>query len=69
MTVEGGLVTRPPGVDDQARDQRQRGQARPSLTDDATTLAGAGWYAELLVSSDDPPTTVTVTKFEVRVLP
>jgi hypothetical protein len=39
------------------------------LTDDATTLAGAGWYAELLVSSDDPPTTVTVTKFEVRVLP
>lgn len=39
------------------------------LTDTTTTLPGAGWYAELLVSSDDPATTVTVTKFEVRVLP
>jgi hypothetical protein len=68
MTVEGscvsvaGSVTTRLGIS-------VNGVKLADLTDDATTLPGAGWYAELLVSSDDPPTTVIVTKFEVRVIP
>ena len=45
------------------------GKPIAETTDTATTLPDSGWYAELLVASDDPPTTVTVTRFEVRTVP
>jgi hypothetical protein len=68
MTVEGSCISAAGGVTTQLG-LSINGVKVTDLSDTATTLAGAGWYAELLVSSDDPATTVIVTKFEVRTLP
>ena len=68
MTVEGTCVSQPDALSTRLT-LVVDGVTLAELTDTATTLPGSGWYAELLVSSDDPPTTVTVTKFEVRTVP
>jgi hypothetical protein len=68
MTVEGVCVLH---ADEATTDLTLyiNGAQMAGITDTAGFLADTGWYAELLVSSDDPPTTVTVTKFEVRTVP
>jgi hypothetical protein len=68
MTVQGTCITQSDG-------QTARlslvvdGVAIAEITDTATLQPGSGWYAELIVVSEDPPTTVTVTRFEVRTVP
>jgi hypothetical protein len=68
MTVEGTCATQADGkttrlvlvVD---------GAAVVDFTDASDTLPDDGWYPELIVSSQDTPSTVTVTHFEVRTVP
>jgi hypothetical protein len=67
LTIEGICVTQADGASTKLTLLINSVQVT-ELTDSAT-LTGTGWYAELLVSSDDPPTTVVVTKFEVRTVP
>ena len=67
LTIEGICVTQADGASTKLT-LLINGVQVTELTD-AATLTGTGWYAELLVSSDDPPTTVVVTKFEVRTVP
>jgi hypothetical protein len=67
LTIEGICVTQADGASTKLT-LLINGVQVTELTDSAT-LTGTGWYAELLVSSDDPPTTVVVTKFEVRTVP
>jgi hypothetical protein len=67
LTIEGTCVTQADGASTKLT-LRINGVQVSELTDSAT-LTETGWYAELLVASDDPPTTVVVTKFEVRTVP
>ena len=68
MTVEGTCATQADGkttrlvfvVD---------GATVAELTDEADSLPDDGWYPELIVSSMETPSTVTVTHFEVRTVP
>ncbi len=68
LTIQGNCVTQADGQSTRLT-LSINGVQVTEITDTATTLPGTGWYAELLVSSDDPPTTVIVTKFEVRLVP
>jgi hypothetical protein len=67
LTIEGICVTQADGASTKLT-LLINGVQMTELTD-AATLTDTGWYAELLVSSDDPPTTVVVSKFEVRTVP
>jgi hypothetical protein len=68
LTIEGICVTQLDGKSTKLT-LLINGVQVTQITDTASTLPDAGWYAELIVSSDDPPTTVVVTKFEVRIVP
>jgi len=68
MTVQGTCITLPDGLTTRLS-LIVDGNPIAEITDAATSLPDSGWYAELIVASDDPPTTVTVTRFEVRTVP